>query len=210
MNILQLDRVSFVLRPGVTETTASPFKGETQSSLALWALGHKPQWFSSADIRRPVSLMLVPGVGMPGMEHKPFLWEKLEPVRSLAVEGHHVGWGSDEPTSLPLVPISTWCFYPWLCRSGSASFQFFFRGHYSSCPTCSWNLLCPGGGEGGAWVQDVSVPLSWTAIALSAKLGWLCFATRTHLCISISIIYLFLLWVDIHGFHKVITYYYAF
>ena len=30
------------------------------------------------------------------------------------------------------------------------------------------------------------------------------------MCISISIIYLFLLWVDIHGFHKVISYYYAF
>ena len=57
-----------------------------QSSLALWALGHKPQRFSSADIRKPVSLMLVPGVGMPGMEQKPFLWEKLKPVRSLAVE----------------------------------------------------------------------------------------------------------------------------
>ena len=86
MNILQLDRVSFVPRSGVTETTASAFKGETQSSLALWALGHKPQWFSSADIRKPVSLMLVPGVGMPCMEQKPFLWEKLKPVRSLAVE----------------------------------------------------------------------------------------------------------------------------
>ena len=30
------------------------------------------------------------------------------------------------------------------------------------------------------------------------------------MCISVSIIYLFLLGVDIYGFHKVISYYYAF
>ena len=105
-----------------------------------------------------------------------------------------------------LSPPSHMALSPGLCRSSSASLQFFSE----DIVPCAAGMRCVPGAGGSAWVQDLSMPPSWTAISLLSKLGWLCFATRTRMYISISIIYPFLLWVDIHGFSKVITYYYAF
>lgn len=129
-----------------------------------------------------------PGVGMPGMEHKPFLWEKLKPVRSVAVAGHHEGRGSDEPTSPPLAP-SHMVLSPCLCRSSSASLQFFSE----DIIPCAAGMRCvPGAGRGGggAVLEFRIFPCQRLGLPSHFYLNWDDYALlQEPVCISVSVLF---------------------
>lgn len=124
----------------------SPFSVKSQFPTDLWvSLNISPTVFQSWTSWGLVSPVHVLKVGIPNVEHEllppqeevPCLWDSSQWMVATR------GVGFLARTSLPLLSVLMWTFYPLLWRSCSVSSQVFFKGNCSTC-SCGFDMCVEG------------------------------------------------------------------